>query len=105
MLRARLAIASTACLLLALTAARAAPSDEFAAACGLSGKTSPQSCQCQAKLARTTLNAAELRTAIVGMRDGQAALHSALAAMGEAKAQVFIGKMKSLAGRVATACP
>lgn len=81
----------------------AAPVDDFAAACMARGQRE-SACVCQAKLARTGLNSSERRAAIAGLRGGQAAMAKEVAAMGEAKAKAFGGKMQALGKRAQAEC-
>ena len=98
------ALVASAAIVLTVSTALSAPLDDFVAACGLSGKTSPESCRCQAHLAQGSLTPPEMKVAIIGVRGDQAALRTALDRMGKARAQRFLDKMRSLAGKVATAC-
>lgn len=80
-----------------------AASDDFAAACIARGQRE-SACACQAKLARTGLNASERRAAIAGLRGGKPAMEKEVAAMGEAKAKAFGGKMQALGRRAQAEC-
>ncbi len=86
-----------------MSAAFAAPVDDFAAACMARGQRE-SACACQAKLARAGLNSTERRAAIAGLRGGQPAMAKEVAAMGEAKAKVFGGKMQALGKRAQAEC-
>lgn len=81
----------------------AAPPDDFAAACIARGQRE-SACACQAKLARTGLNSSERRAAIAGLRGGKPAMEKEVAAMGEAKAKAFGGKMQALGRRAQAEC-
>lgn len=81
----------------------AAPADDFAAACMARGQRE-SACACQAKLARAGLNSSERRAAIAGLRGGQPAMAKEVAAMGEAKAKAFGGKMQALGKRAQAEC-
>ena len=83
--------------------ALAAPADDFAAACVARGQRE-SACACQAKLARAGLTSSERRAAIAGLRGGQPAMAKAVAAMGEARAKVFGGKMHALGKRAQAEC-
>lgn len=83
--------------------ALAAPVDDFAAACIARGQRE-SACLCQGNLARTGLNASERRAAIAGLRGGQPAMAKEVAAMGEAKAKAFGGKMQALGKRAQAEC-
>jgi hypothetical protein len=91
-------------LVLAVAGVAAAPVDDFAAACGLSGKTSPESCRCQAKLAQSSFNAREMQAAIIGIKGDQTSFRAAVQGMGKTRAKVFLDKMRALAGKVSTVC-
>ena len=77
--------------------------DDFAAACIKRG-VRESACQCQAKIARGSLNAAERRAAIAGMTGGQAAIQREIARMGQAKAKAFAAKMQQLGQRAKAQC-
>lgn len=83
--------------------ASASPPDDFDAACMARGQRE-SACACQAKLARTGLNASERRAAIAGLRGGQPAMAKEVAAMGEAKAKAFGNKMQALGKRAQLEC-
>ncbi|MDB5569833.1 MAG: hypothetical protein JWN93_1016 [Hyphomicrobiales bacterium] len=89
---------------LALSGAPAlAAADEFAAACVARGARE-SACACQAKLARAGLNASERGAAVSAMRGDQDAARRQLAAMGDAKAKAFAGKMRKLGQRAKAEC-
>ncbi len=92
-------------LLFALSGAPAvaAPTDAFAAACVARG-AKQSACACQAKLARGGLDAAERNAAVSAMRGDSGAARQQLAAMGEAKAKAFAGKMQKLGQRAKAEC-
>lgn len=77
--------------------------DEFAAACMKRG-IRESACLCQAKIARSSLDASERRAAIAGMNGGQAAIQREIARMGEAKAKAFAAKMQRLGERAKAQC-
>lgn len=77
--------------------------DDFAAACIKRG-VRESACQCQAKIARSSLNAQERRAAIAGMTGGQAAIQREITRMGEAKAKAFAAKMQQLGQRAKAQC-
>jgi glycerol kinase len=90
--------------MLGVAGVAAAPLEEFVAACGVSGKTSPQSCRCQAKLAQSSFTAKEMQVAIIGVKGDQAAFRTALQAMTKGRAKAFLDKMRALAGKVSSEC-
>lgn len=81
----------------------AAP-DDFAKACVARGKSSPQRCACESKLARATLDAAERSAMIRGISGDQAGFQTALARMDDVKRRGFTGKMQQLQARSAREC-
>lgn len=81
----------------------AAPVDDFAAACIKRGLRE-SACNCQARMARTTLDAAERRAALAAISRGREAMMTEVAAMGEAKAKAFASKMKRLGERAQKEC-
>ena len=83
--------------------ARAA-TDDFAAACLARGKTSPQNCDCQARLAKASFSADERRIAIVAMRGGGDAFRASMAKMTPARRQTFVAKMQTLSQRTQAEC-
>lgn len=94
----------SAILIVGLTGAAKAAPDPFAQACEARG-TAPASCACQAKLARSKLDAAEQRAAVTGMRGDSAGLRKAVAAMGQAKADAFRAKLSALGKAARETCP
>lgn len=84
-------------------AASAAP-DAFAAACESRG-ASQASCACQSKLAQASLDKAETRAAIAGMKRDDASFRKAVASMGEAKAGAFRTKLAALGQQARQTCP
>jgi hypothetical protein len=91
-------------LMLGAASVGAAPVEDFVAACGFSGKTSPESCRCQAKLAQSSFSSKEMQVAIIGMKGDQTAFRTALQAMSKGHAKAFLDKMRALAGKVSTEC-
>ncbi|MBX9760487.1 MAG: hypothetical protein K2Y29_17040 [Beijerinckiaceae bacterium] len=77
--------------------------DEFAAACIKRG-VRESACQCQAKLARGSLDASERRAAIAAMTGGQAAMQREVMRMGETKAKAFAAKMQRLGQQAKAQC-
>lgn len=84
-------------------AASAAP-DSFAAACEARG-ASAASCACQSKLAKASLDKAETRAAVAGMKRDNDGFQKAVAAMGAAKAERFRTKLAALGQQARQACP
>ncbi len=99
-------LAAIACfgVLAASALAPAAPVDDFAAACTKGGQRSAATCKCQAKLARTLLDAAEMRVAIDNMDGNRDDMRAALKAMGDSKTKAFVGKLRALETRAASLC-
>lgn len=100
---ARAAAVAAILLFVGASAAPAAPLDDFAAACMQRG-VRESACNCQARLARGALDARERRAALAAMTGGQDAMMKEVAAMGDAKAQAFAGKMRSLGERARKEC-
>jgi hypothetical protein len=77
--------------------------DDFAAACIKRG-IRESACVCQAKLARTSLDAAERRAAIAALTAGPAAMQQEVARMSAAKAKAFTAKMQRLGQQARAQC-
>lgn len=88
----------------AYSPAQSAP-DAFAEACAARGKASAAHCACESKLARTTLDAREQAAMIRAMKDDAEGFRAAVAALGEAKLQGFVAKMRKLEARTKAECP
>jgi hypothetical protein len=81
----------------------AAP-DAFAEACVSRGKSSAAHCACESKLARGALDAREQAAMIRAMRGDSDGFRASVAAMGQAPAQAFVGKMQKLQTRTEAEC-
>jgi hypothetical protein len=99
------AAACLAGLALAIAAPASAQqrTDEFAAAC-LKRGVRESACQCQAKLARGSLDAAERKAAIAALTGGADAMRRELARMSEAKQKAFADKMQRLGQQARAQC-
>ncbi len=90
--------------LLGLAGGASAATDEFASACLARGKTSPKTCECQAKLAKASFNAEERKLAIGAITGSGESFRAGMAKMPEAKRQTFVGKMQTLSRRTEAEC-
>ncbi|MDB5641909.1 MAG: hypothetical protein JWN07_1226 [Hyphomicrobiales bacterium] len=81
-----------------------AAGDAFAEACVARGKASVSHCACESKLARASLKAGEQAAMIRAMKGDTEGFRTAIAAMGTAPAQAFVGKMKKLQARSDAEC-